>query len=147
MSNNEHIGYGTSYSYEPVIRSDNIVFVAGQIPKIGPDTVLNPGLCGKENDLFSARAGAKLAARQAIHWIESVMSENETVDQILRLSVFVAVAEGFTEISEVADSASETFIEHFGRCGAHPRSVLGLCLLPRNAPVLVEATARLRILV
>lgn len=140
----EHIGYGTSYSYKPFVRSKDMVFVAGQIPKVGPDTVLRPGSCGTDNDLNSAREGAKLAARQAIHWIEAAMTGSEMLDQVLRVSVFVAVSKGFTQISEVADAASETFIEHFGKRGEHPRSVLGLCLLPRNAPVLIEVTARLR---
>lgn len=140
----EHVGYGTSYAYKPFIRSDDMVFVAGQIPKTGPDTVLRPGLCGVENDLSSALEGAQLAARQAIHWIEAAMTTGEMLEQVLRLSVFVAVAKDFTQISEVADAASETFIEHFGERGAHPRSVLGLSLLPRNAPVLIEVTARLR---
>lgn len=138
------VGYGTSFTYEPFSRSGDLVFVAGQIPKIDRDTVLRPGRCGAEHDLASARDSAQLAARQAIHWIETAMTGNETLDKVLRLSVYVAVSGEFTEMSEVADAASQTFIDRFGRGGAHPRSVLGVLLLPRNAPVLIEATARVR---
>jgi enamine deaminase RidA (YjgF/YER057c/UK114 family) len=119
-----------------------MVYVAGQIPKTGRDTVLQPGLCGAELDLEAARHSAALAARQAIHWIETAMTEGEALDRIVRLSVFVAVAEGFTAMSEVADAASEAFIARYGARGRHPRSVLGVRALPRNAPVLIEATAR-----
>lgn len=137
------VGYGTSFTYEPFSRSGNLVFAAGQIPKIDRDTVLRPGRCGAEHDLASARESAELAARQAIHWIETAMAANETLDKVLRLSVYVAVTGEFTEISNVADAASQTFIDRYGSRGAHPRSVLGVLLLPRNAPVLIEATARL----
>lgn len=137
------IGYGTSFNYEPFSRSGDLVFVAGQIPKVDRDTVLKPGRCGAEHDLASARESARLGARQAIHWIETAMTGDETLDKVLRLSVYVAVTGEFTEISEVADAASQTFLDRFGPGGAHPRSVLGVLLLPRNAPVLIEATARL----
>lgn len=138
------VGYGTSFTYKPFSRSGSLVFVAGQIPKVDRDTVLRPGRCGEEHDLASARESAQLAARQAIHWIEAAMTASETLDEVLRLSVYVAVTGEFTEMSEVADAASQTFIDRFGPRGAHPRSVLGVLLLPRNAPVLIEATARLR---
>jgi enamine deaminase RidA (YjgF/YER057c/UK114 family) len=137
------VGYGTSYSYEPFCRAGDVVYVAGQIPKTGPDTVLQPGLCGDELDLEAARESAALAARQAIYWIETAMTEGEALDRVLRLSVFVAVADGFAAMSDVADAASEVFIAHFGARGRHPRSVLGVRTLPRNAPVLIEVTARL----
>lgn len=137
------VGYGTSYSYEPFCRAGDVVYVAGQIPKTGRDTVFRSGLCGAELDLDAARESAALAARQAIHWIETAMTEGEALDQIVRLSVFVALADGFDAMSEVADAASEVFIARYKARGRHPRSVLGVRMLPRNAPVLLEVTARL----
>ncbi len=138
------LGHATQYSYELFTRQADTVFVAGQIPKIAADRILLPGRCGAEHDLRSARDSAALAARQALHWIDAACAHDEGVDRILRLTVYVALTEDFAEMSEVADAASQVFIDRHGPRGRHARSVIGVRRLPRNAPVLVEATAALR---
>lgn len=137
------LGHPTVYAYEPVVRQGDIVFVAGQIPKVASDRILRPGRCGAEHDLASARDSARLAARQALHWIESACGPGERLERMLRLTVYVAVTEEFVQMSEVADAASEVFIERHGASGRHVRSVVGVRRLPRDAPVLIEATASL----
>lgn len=139
-----NLGHGTHYLYEPFSRDGNLVFIAGQIPKTAPDKVLKTGICGAEHDLDSARESARLAARQAIHWIETAMDAKERLSRVLRVNIYVALTDDFTEMSEVADAASQAFVDHFGEAGAHPRSVIGVRRLPRNAPVLIEATASVR---
>ena len=139
------VGHDTHYDYELVSRHGELVFVAGQIPKVAADRILRPGVCGAEHDLGSARESAALAARQALHWIETACEPGETVARILRLTVYVAQTDTFTEMSEVADAASRVFIDRLGAGGRHVRSVVGVRRLPRNAPVLVEATACVKV--
>jgi enamine deaminase RidA (YjgF/YER057c/UK114 family) len=55
------------------------------------------------------------------------------------MTVYVAAAPGFDGISHVADGASDLLLDLFGaHAGAHPRSVVAVAGLPRNAPVMVE---------
>lgn len=138
------VGHETRYAYELVTRHGELVYVAGQIPKVAADRILRPGRCGAEHDLASARESAALAARQALHWIETACAPGESVARILRLTVYVAQTDGFAEMSEVADAASQVFIDRLGPAGRHVRSVIGVRRLPRNAPVLLEATAALK---
>ena len=41
-------------------------------------------------------------------------------------------------LSELADTGSGLLVEVFGEPGRHPRSVIGVVELPRNAPVLID---------
>ncbi|MFD2741327.1 RidA family protein [Sulfitobacter aestuarii] len=131
----------TIYAYEPAKRSGNILFLAGQIAKISDTEIHAAGRCGDTIDLTTAKESAEIAARQGLGWLEAQLGEGEKVRQILRMDVFVAVSPEFEFISEVADAASQVFIDAFGGPGRHPRSVIGVMRLPRNAPVLLEITA------
>ena len=57
----------------------------------------------------------------------------------LRMTVYVACADGFTDLSAVADGASEV-LDGLG-LGRPARSAIGVRALPGGAPVEVELTA------
>jgi enamine deaminase RidA (YjgF/YER057c/UK114 family) len=63
------------------------------------------------------------------------------VRRCLRLTVFVACTDGFSQLSAVADGASAALGEHVGRDALPVRSALGVRALPGGAPVEVELTA------
>lgn len=136
--------FETVFDYIPSATDGRILCLAGQIPKTGPETIHIAGRVGGEVSLDDARESARIAARQALAWLERETGSLDRIDRILRISVYVAVADGFGEISKVADAASGIFAEVLGERGRHPRSVIGVSCLPRNAPVLLEVTASLR---
>ncbi len=132
---------GTDYEYIMARRHGRVMLVAGQLGKMEHNVLHATGRCGEEVDLESAQASAKVAAGQVLAWINQHLAPGENIDCILRMTVYVAVADKPFEISSVADAASETFIDALGEAGRHPRSVVGVSRLPRNAPVLLETTA------
>ncbi len=136
--------HDTVYAYEPATRAGELIFLAGQIAKISATEIHAAGRCGREIDLATARDSARLAALQGLAWLDRSLAPGESVRKILRVDVFVAATEDFEHISEVADAASDVFIGAFGDAGRHARSVIGVTRLPRNAPVLLEITARSR---
>ncbi|ASP20068.1 YjgF/chorismate_mutase-like, putative endoribonuclease [Antarctobacter heliothermus] len=131
---------GTEYQYLMAARHGRVLLLASQIPKTDPRTIFAAGRCGEDIDMVTACESARLAAGQVLAWLEAERLPDETVDRVLRLQVYVAVAEGGFDISSVADAASETIIARLGPSGRHPRTVLGVSRLPRNAPVMLEAT-------
>lgn len=133
----------TVYGYIPVRVFAQTAYVAGQIPKV-PGGLFAVGRVGAAIDLETARAAAVVAADQALAWLDAEAGGLENVACILRADCFVAAADDFAAISEVADAASGRLIEVFGEDGRHPRSVIGVARLPREAPVLLEVTAGLR---
>jgi hypothetical protein len=60
------------------------------------------------------------------------------VKRIVRLLVLVNSAPGFTEPHEVANGASELFLEVFGERGAHARSAFGAAQIPFGSCVEIE---------
>ncbi|CTQ62631.1 MAG: RidA family protein [Roseibium album] len=132
----------TVFAYEPITVHERIAYIAGQIPK-HQGKLAYCGLVGSGVSFEEAKAAAQICAEQALAWLNRSAGGLDNIERILRLKCFVAHAEGFTQISEVADAASILLVEYFGDAGRHSRSVIGVRSLPRNAPVLVEITAAL----
>jgi enamine deaminase RidA (YjgF/YER057c/UK114 family) len=59
----------------------------------------------------------------------------------VKVTVFVASAPSFTGQAQVANGASEFFIQVFDEAGKHARSAVGMAVLPLDAPVEVELIA------
>ncbi|MCP1337849.1 RidA family protein [Futiania mangrovi] len=134
----------TEFDYIPVAVHGTTAYVAGQIPKTGANDLLHAGRVGAEVTAEQAFASARLAALQGLAWVDARAGGLDNVERVLRMDVFVAADDGFRDISRVADAASRVLIHAFGEAGRHPRSVLGVSQLPRNAPVLLEMTLALR---
>jgi enamine deaminase RidA (YjgF/YER057c/UK114 family) len=133
----------TIYDYVPLKVHDRIAYLAGQIPKkSGGLTAV--GLAGGEVSLDDAKIAARTCIEQALAWIDSRAGGIENVEQVLRLDCYVAAADGFRDISDIADAASGLLVGLYGNAGRHPRSVIGVSQLPRMVPVLIELTVALR---
>ena len=135
---------GTEYQYVMAARHGRVLLLASQIPKTDRRTIHAAGRCGEAVDMVTACESARLAAGQVLAWLEAERLPQETVERVLRLQVYVAVGEDGFDISAVADAASETMIAALGPSGRHPRTVIGVSRLPRNAPVMLEATIALK---
>jgi enamine deaminase RidA (YjgF/YER057c/UK114 family) len=62
----------------------------------------------------------------------------DKIKRIIKLTVFVNSAEGFTAQPKVANGASEFIVEIFGEAGKHVRSAVGVSELPLNSAVEIE---------
>jgi len=133
---------GTVYDYVPVAVHGRVAYLAGQICKVDGGLVA-VGRVGAEVTLEQAQAAARACVWQGLAWLDAGAGGIDNVARILRLDCYVAAAEGFERISDVADAASGLLRAVFGPAGAHPRSVLGVSTLPRRSPVLLELTAAL----
>ena len=71
--------------------------------------------------------------------MQAATDDLERVARLVKITVFVASAPGFTEQHLVANGASDFFVAALGDRGAHARSAMGVAALPMNAPVEVEA--------
>jgi enamine deaminase RidA (YjgF/YER057c/UK114 family) len=60
------------------------------------------------------------------------------VKKVVKLTVFVASAPGFSDQPTVANGASEFLREIFGDAGIGARSAVGMAELPLGGPVEVE---------
>lgn len=124
-------------AYAPWARHGDLVFTAGQIPVV--DGALTA--TGRLGDELDTDAGAEVARTCAINVLAVAKAAAGSLDRVrvLKLTVFVASADGFTEQHLVANGASQLIADVLGDAGVHARSAVGVPWLPLNAPVEVEA--------
>ena len=128
-------------AYVPAVASGRYVYTSGQLPFVDgvlPDT-------GKVGAEVTPERAAELAAICALNAIAAVKSVSllEEVVRVVKVTVFVSSAPGFTGQPAVANGASNLFLEAFGDMGAHARSAVGVAVLPLDAPVEVELIVEL----
>jgi len=127
-------------NYVSVVRHGNQVFVSGQIPRVGNE-VVSTGAVGAEVSLAQAQVAAKVCTMRALALLRQTLGSLEGISRILRITVFVQSAQGFTQQSEVADGASEVLYSVLGDAGIHTRTSVGVYQLPKNATVELDLIA------
>jgi len=132
----------TVYDYIPLSIHNRVAYLAGQIPK-RRDGLVAVGKAG-EIPLELAKTAARVCVEQALAWLHAEAGGLDNVERVLRMDCYVAAADGFEQISDIADAASGLLIALYGDAGRHPRSVIGVKHLPRNSPVLLELTFALK---
>ncbi|MEV0947406.1 RidA family protein [Rhodococcus sp. NPDC049939] len=126
--------------YVPAVVHGGIAYCAGMTPRI--DGVLTvTGVVGQDVTLPRAQEAAALSARNAVAAVAAAAGGADIITRCLRMSVFVACAPDFRELSRVADGASNALAEILGIDALPARSAIGVCALPSGAPVEVELTA------
>ncbi len=127
-------------NYVPWTRSGQTVYVAGQVPFVD-GKLAGTGHVGADVSLEQAQELAGVCARNAMAVLKEAAEANgTTLDRVrvVRASVFVAAAAGFTDIHVVANGASDLLAAAFGEQGIHARSAVGVAELPLGVPVEVE---------
>ena len=126
-------------AYLPAVQTGNHVYVSGQLPLVDGKLPLT----GKVGAEVTAEQGTELArtcAVNALAAIEALVGLGRVV-KIVKVTGFVASAEGFTAQPAVINGASNLFGDVFGEQGRHARSAVGVAELPLGAPVEVEVIA------
>ena len=130
-------------AYVPVVKTGNLVFVAGQLPLVD-GKIVREGKVGQEVTPEEAKEMAQLCALNALAAI-SLVSDVDQIEKIVRVGGFVNGISGFTAIPPIINGASELFIKLFGEVnGKHARTAVGVAELPLNAPVEVEMIVELK---
>jgi len=125
----------------PAVYDDGVVYTAGLTPR--RDGVLTvQGVVGTSVSLDQARSAAGLAASNAIAAARSVLPDGGARLRCLRMTVYIACASDFHDLSRVADGASGAISDTLGPDSLPARSAIGVQSLPSGAPVEVELVAR-----
>lgn len=126
-------------SYVPYVVSGKLVFVSGQVT-LAPDGLKYVGTVGKEISLEDGKAAARLCAVNVLAQAKSAVGGDlDRIKRCVKVTVFVNAVPGFGQHPEVANGASDLFVEVFGEAGRHARAAVGAGSLPRNVAVEVEA--------
>jgi len=129
-------------SYVPVSVAGNLAFVAGQVPLEDG----KPMVTGRLGAELETEEGARWARRCGLQVLAALRAELGSLDRVARVvkvTVWVASTEAFTEQPKVANGASDLFVEVFGEAGKHARAAVSAPALPLGAPVEVEVVTSL----
>lgn len=127
-------------NYVQAVRSGNLVFLAGQVPK-GADGKFITGQVGTDLTVEQGAAAARICAIQLIAALKAEVGDLAKVKRIVRVGGFVNCPEGFTAQPKVVNGASDLLVEIFGEAGRHARAAVGVSSLPAGVPVEVELIA------
>jgi enamine deaminase RidA (YjgF/YER057c/UK114 family) len=130
-------------AYVPAVVHGGLVWTAGMTPRRNGELLIR-GTVGREVDVATAREAVAIAAGNTLTAVAEALGGLDAVERCLRLTVFIAAVEGFTEHAAVADGASAVLVERLGERGVVARSAIGVATLPSGAPVEVELLAAVR---
>ena len=128
-------------AYVPWTQTGNLVVTSFQLPFRDGELVY-AGRLGKELSLEEGYDAARICALNGIAQLKDAAGELARV-RVLRLEGHVGCTEGFEQIPQVLNGASDLVNEVFGERGRHARTALGHMVMPLRAPVMVGFWAEL----
>ncbi|MBC2682400.1 RidA family protein [Corynebacterium anserum] len=130
-------------AYTPAVRSGNLVFTSGQLPFVEGALPMT-GKVGAEVTAEQGYDLARIAALNAVAAVADVVGGIDNIEQIVKVTGFVASAHNFGGQPGVINGSSEVLVEIFGDAGIHARAAVGVAELPLDAPVEVEIIVRVK---
>lgn len=127
-------------AYRRAVEAAGLVFVAGQLPLADGRMILQ-GVVGDGG--LPVEAGREAARQCALNALGVLAAEGYDLDRtrIVRITGYVASADGFSGQAHVVDGASELMVDVLGESGVHARVAVGVGSLPLGAPVELEVIA------
>ena len=130
-------------AYIPAIKVEKLVYTAGQLPTVNGQLQYK-GKVGFDVSEEDGQKAAVLSLLNCLAVIKSVCGDLDQIEQVVKLTVFVNSADGFTNQPKVANGASELLLKIFGDAGKHVRSAVGVNELPIDAPLEIEMVVKLK---
>ena len=126
-------------AYVPALRHGDTLLLSGQIP-MREGQLAYAGKVGGPSGrtLEDGQAAARLCTLNAIAVAADAAGDIDHLARVLKVVVYVASNDGFTDQHKVANGASDLLAEIFGEAGKHARAAVGVAELPLNATVEVD---------
>jgi len=130
-------------AYIPAIKAGEFVYTSGQVPVVGGELKYK-GKIGADLSVDDGQNAAIICALNGLRAIKGVVGDLNKIEQIIKVTVFVNSANGFTDQPKVANGASEFLGKVFGDAGIHTRSAVGVSELPINSAVEIEMIVKVK---
>lgn len=117
--------------------SGNLLFLSGTLPVVNGKLAIS-GRLGENLSVQQGQEAARIAALNALAAAKQHLGNFDRLKKLVKLTVLMATTEPFAEHAQVADGASNLFVQIFGPEAGHVRLVYGVQSLPVGAPVIVD---------
>ena len=125
-------------NYIPYVVTGNLVFIAGQVSRLGDDLI--KGKLGAGLDIATGQKAARYCALNILaHLKNACGGDLDRVRRCVKVGGFVNGAPDFVDPPQVVNGASDLLVSVFGDAGKHARFALAVASLPQGAAVEVDA--------
>jgi len=131
-------------NYVPYVISGNLVFISGQISKIGEKEV--KGRLGEGMSVAQGQAAARLSALNLIAQMKAACDGDlSRVKRIVKLGGFVQATTDATQadIPKIINGCSDLMVDVFGDAGRHARFAVSAPSLPLDVAVEIDAVVEI----
>lgn len=130
-------------AYIPAKQVGDLIMTSGQVPLVNGE-IKYAGKVGSDLTEEGGQKAAKICALNCLAAIKGIIGSLDKIEEIIKLTVFVNSADGFSAQPKVANGASELLVNIFGEKGKHARSAVGVNGLPLNAAVEIEMIVKVK---
>ena len=127
-------------NYVPASRFGNLIYTAGMTPRKN-GILIQSGKVMTTEPVDTYKSAVRQAVANALTAAKNLLTEQEQLEQILSLTVYIQAEETFQAHSNLADFASEYLYEQLGNSGIGSRAAIGVATLPGNAPIEIQLIA------
>lgn len=127
-------------NYVPSVTVGNLVFISGQISKVGDELI--GGRLGEDLSVKQGQAAARLSVLNILAQIKAACDGDlNRVKRIVKLGGFVQASATATQgdIPQIINGASDLIVAIFGEKGRHARFAVGAPSLPLDVAVEIDA--------
>ena len=126
-------------AYTPSLIVGNLLYTSGHLPLM-PDGALLRGRVGADLDADAGKEAAQRVACAILATVVAALGSVDRVRRVVKVLGMVNCTADFIKQPHVLNGCSELFAEVWGReLGIGVRSAVGVCSLPENVPVEIEA--------
>lgn len=131
-------------NYVPALVCGDLLFVSGQIARKADGSVY-AGQLGGGLSVAQGQEAARACALAILAQAKQALGTLDHIEQVVRLTGFVASAPNFFEQPQVINGASDLIGSVLGEKGRHTRAAVGVAALPAGAAVEIDAILKVRI--
>lgn len=127
-------------NYVPYVQSGNLIFISGQISKIGDQAI--GGRLGEDLSVEQGQEAAKLSALNLMAQMKAACGGDlSRVKRVVKLGGFVQATPAATQadIPKVINGCSDLMVAVFGDAGRHARFAVSAPSLPLDVAVEIDA--------
>src|SRR5690625_5091773 len=123
--------------YKSIVEFGDFLFISGQVPRIN-NKMMYPGIVGKDLSIAQAQECSRLCLLKSLSLLQNYLGSLNYLKKAIKITGYIRAAQNFTNLSKVADWASELLLEIMNDKGNHTRTAVGVSELPDNAAVEFE---------
>ena len=130
-------------NYVNVVRSGNLLFLAGKGPRSAEGEVI-AGKLGRDLSVEEGYAAARSVGVTQLGVLKAELGDLNRVVRIVKVLGMVNATPAFTDHPEVINGFSDLMVEVFGERGKHARAAVGMGSLPRDMACEIELVVEVR---